>query len=40
MSEEGVIRGTTLGTGHGGTIHLHIAESLTISGQSRPAFQV
>ena len=35
MSEGGVIQGATFGTGHGGTIDLHVAESLTISGQSR-----
>jgi hypothetical protein len=35
IRDGGVIRGTTFGTGHGGTIDLHIAEGLTISGQSR-----
>jgi filamentous hemagglutinin family protein len=35
IRDGGVIRGTTFGTGHGGTIELHVAEGLTISGQSR-----
>jgi len=35
IRDGGAIRGTTFGTGHGGMIELHVAEGLTISGQSR-----